>query len=278
VLHGSRNEDGCKAKLTTRLAFLYLDLSLDAAARVAYPKDSLLSCLRIPQAIIDQNAGEACTDREGAAFAHIGWTGALAVEISSAIKYGLLDRPSKGKIKPTELARKIVRPQDPKDKLDGLREAVMKAPVISDVYTKYRGENLPDTEFLINTLVDSFKVPRDQVDEFIKVFTQTLKDAELLEEVAPEKYRVLDVTTPTETSTEVGEQQIKKLSKGVTVGADDSCFVVMPFAEPIGGYYTSIYQPAIEKAKMKPNRADADIYGAGKIMTRFGVESTPPVY
>jgi hypothetical protein len=119
-------------------------------AKVKYPKDSILDCLRIPQAIIDQNAGEACTDREGASYAKIGWTGEVAVEISSALKYGLLERPSPGQIKPTDLTRKIVRPQDPKDKLSGLRQAVMNAPVISEVYTKYRSENLPDSEFLVN--------------------------------------------------------------------------------------------------------------------------------
>ena len=140
-------------------------------ARVKYPKDSVLEWLRIPQAIVDQNAGEACTDREGAGYAKSGWTGEVAVEISSALKYGLLERPSPGQIKPTDLTRKIVRPQDPKDKLNALRQAVMNAPVISDVYTKYRSENLPDTEFLVNTLVDSFNVPREQVNEFIWVFT-----------------------------------------------------------------------------------------------------------
>lgn len=240
-----------------------------AAGRVAYPKDSLLSCLRIPQGVLDQNAGEPCSDREAAAFAKVGWTGNVGVEISSAIKYGLLERPTPGKVKPTDLARKIIRPQDPKDKVTGLRQAVMNAPVISEVYTKYRGENLPDTEFLINALVDSFNVPRDQVEDFIKIFTATLKDAELLEEVSSGKYRVLDVTTPSDTSTEIGEQQIKKLSKGVTVSSDDSCFVVMPFADPIGGYYNSVYQPAIEKAKLKAARADADIYGTGKIVDQI---------
>ncbi|WP_353071489.1 hypothetical protein [Tunturiibacter gelidiferens] len=237
--------------------------------KVKYPKDSILDSLRIPQAIIDQNAGEACTDREGAGYAKIGWTGETAVEISSALKYGLLERPSPGQIKPTDLTRKIVRPQDPKDKLIALRQAVMNAPVISEVYTKYRSENLPDSEFLVNTLVDSFSVPRDQVVEFIKVFTTTLKEAELLEELSNGKFRVLDVSSPADTSTQVGEEQIKKLSKGLTVAADDACFVMMPFANPIGGYYDSIYKPAIEKAKLKADRADADLYGTGKIIDQI---------
>jgi hypothetical protein len=238
-------------------------------ARVKYPKDSILDCIRIPQAIIDQNAGEACSDREGAGYAIIGWTGEVSVEISSAIKYGLLERPSPGQIKPTDLTRKIVRPQDPKDKLSALRQAVMNAPVISEVYTKYRSENLPDSEFLVNTLVDSFNVPREQVNEFIRVFTKTLKEAELLEELSNGKFRVLDVSSPADTSTQVGEVQIKKLSKGLTVAADDTCFVMMPFANPVGGYYDSIYKPAIEKAKLKADRADADLYGTGKIIDQI---------
>jgi len=77
---------------------------------IAFPKHSLLKCLRIPQAILDQNAGNECKDREGAAFAKIGWSGPVSVEISSAIKYGLLERPAAGKIKPTERTRQIVRP------------------------------------------------------------------------------------------------------------------------------------------------------------------------
>ena len=70
-------------------------------------------------------------------------------------------------------------------------------------------------------------------------------------------------------TSEVGEQQLKKLSKGVTVQASDSCFVVMPFADPIGGYYTTVYQPAIERAKLKPVRADAEIFGTGKIIDQI---------
>jgi hypothetical protein len=239
------------------------------AGRVKFPKHSIHDCIRIPQAIVDQHAGEACSDREGAAFAKIGWTGEIGVEISSAIKYKLLERPSPGKIKPTDLVRKITRPQDPKDKLAALRQCVMNAPVISDVYTKYRSENLPDTEFFVNALRDSFGVPPDQIDDFITVFNKSLKEAELLEELSGGNYRVLDVTSPGDTSTPIGEEQIKKLSKGVTVGASDTCFVVMPFSDPIGGYYDSLYKPAIEKAKLKPDRADSDIYGTGKIIDQI---------
>lgn len=236
------------------------------AGRVKFPKHSIMSCIRIPQAILEQNAGEACTDQEGTTFAHIGWTGDIRVEISSAIKYGLLDRPTPGKIKPTDLVRQITRPQDPKDKLAALRKCVMNAPVISDVYTKYRSENLPDREFFVNALRDSFAVPQEHIDDFIAVFEKSLKEAELLEELSSGKFRVLDMTSPGDITTPVGEDQIKKLSKGVTVTANDACFVMMPFSEPIGGYYDDLYKPAIERAKLKADRADSDIYGTGQIV------------
>lgn len=237
--------------------------------KVAFPKDALSKCLRVPQGILDQNAGNECTDREAAGYAKIGWTGAVGVEISSAIKYGLLERPAPGKIKPTDLARKIIRPQQSKDRLDGLRDAVSQAPVIGDFYKRYRGENLPDKEFLLNAAVDSFKVPREKADEFIEVFLQSLKDAELLEDVGGGKTRVLDATLTTEHGSVVGDEQIKKLSKGVTVQSTDTVFVMMPFAEPLGSYYAAVYQPAIEKAKLTAVRADAEIFGTGKIIDQI---------
>jgi hypothetical protein len=239
------------------------------AARVAFPKDALAKCLRIPQGILDQNTGNECSDREAAGYAKVGWTGAVNVEISSAIKYGLLERPTPGKIRPTNLARQVIRPQQPKDRLDGLRQAALQAPVIGDLYKRYRGEHLPDREFLVNTAVDSFGVPKEKVEELIEVFLQTLKDAELLEEVGGGKTRLLDATLPAEGGSGVGEEQIKKLSKGVTVQATDTCFVMMPFAAPLGAYYTTVYQPAIDKAKLKAVRADAEIFGTGKIIDQI---------
>jgi hypothetical protein len=236
---------------------------------LAFPKHPLLKCLRIPQAILDQNAGNECTDREASAFAKVGWSGQVSVEISSAIKYGLLERPVPGQVKPTDRARRILRPQAPDDRVSALRDAVLSAPVIADLYKRYRGEHLPDREFLVNTAVDSLGVTRDRVDEFLGVFLESLTDAELLEEVGGGKTRVLDATQTSDMGREAAEGELKKLSKGVTVQATDTCFVMMPFAEPLGGYYANVYQPAIEKAKLKPMRADAEIFGTGKIIDQI---------
>jgi hypothetical protein len=240
---------------------------------LGFPKHPILKCLRIPQAVLENNAGKECTDREAAKFAGIGWSGQIAVEISSAIKYGLFQRPSPGKVEPTDITRRIVRPQKPGDKVDAIREALLNAPLISDIYKHYRGENLPDDpSFLANTATETFKIPADRVNDFISVFLEDLEAAQLLEEVSGKK-RVLDIThTPFEApgvASITTDDHLKKVSKGVTVGPTDTCFVMMPFAAPLGSYYASIYEPAIKKAGLTPVRADTDIFGTGKIIDQI---------
>ena len=244
------------------------------SAQAKYPRHSLEKALRIPRAILEQNAGKACTDKEAAGY--LGLTaarGPFGVELSSAVKFGLLERPESGKAALTDLGRKILRPQDQKDELDGLREAVLKAPDISEIYKHYRGENLPDPKFLNNALTDTFQIPQDKVEEFKSILLETLEKAQLIEE-HNEKKRIIDFSKDGDTAVESGER-LKQLGKKVKIDAGDSCFVMMPFGKPHGDYYSNIYKPAIEKAGLRPVRADSEIFGAGKIMDQIwsGVNS-----
>jgi hypothetical protein len=230
----------------------------------AFPRHSVRKALRIPKAILEQNAGKACTDREAVNFAGIAYHGPSRVEISSAIKYGFLERPTPGNVAVTELAKRVLRPQNPNDELDGLRQAVLNAPTVADVYKHYRGENVPDDEFFRNALVDTFGLAADKVDEFKAVFVEDLSDAQLVEDVEGKK-RILDVARDTDAGG-APDETLKKISKGVKIEHGDTCFVMMPFADPIGGYYKSIYESAIGKAGLRPIRADDDIFATGKII------------
>jgi hypothetical protein len=230
-----------------------------------HPRHSLDKSLRVPKAILDQNAGKPCTDAEAVKFLGLKLTGAMKSEISSAIKYGLLSRPSSGTLEVTERAKKAIRPQSPSDAQQALREAVLDAPVMSDVYKHYRGENLPDATFFDNALTDTFKLPTDDLSEFKTIFLESLRAAQLIDEYSPGKLRVLDVSQQSGQLAEPTDT-LKKLGKVVSLTAGDSCFVLMPFAPPLGRHYELIYEPAIKKAGLVPVRADADIFATGKIM------------
>ena len=115
------------------------------ASKAKFPRHSVAKAIRIAQAILDQNAGKACSRADAAKFLGLSSpAGPFSVEISSAVKYGFLEQPEPGHIQPSLLAKKILRPQSPNDTIDGYRQAVMNAPDISEVYQHYRGENLPD--------------------------------------------------------------------------------------------------------------------------------------
>jgi len=234
-----------------------------------YPRHSLEKALRIPSAILEQNAGKETTETEAAKFLGISnIRGPFMVELSSSSKYGFLERPSSGVIKPTELAKRILRPQSSDDELKGLREAVLKAPIISDVYKHYRGENIPDRKFFENALTDTFKIPHEKISEFIEIFIETLTKAKLLENIG-EKQRILDISSERGSPMVDTTSDFKKLSKAASVSATDTCFVMMPFAAPLGEYYNKIYEPAITKAGLKAVRADDDIFGTGKIIDQI---------
>ena len=236
----------------------------DEASRAKFPRHPVSKALRIAKAILEQNAGKPCTPAEAAEFVGVGRGGPFNVEIGSGIKYGFLERPQTGQIQPTALAKKVLRPQAPGDEVEGYRQAILQAPDIAEVYKHYRGENLPDDQFLKNTVVETYKIPAESFLEFKQVFIESLETAQLLAKHS-DKLRVVDISADEATSAAPSER-IKKLGKAANVGANDSCFVMQPFAPPLGDYYEKVYKPAIEKAGLKPVRADADIFGTGKIM------------
>ncbi len=79
------------------------------------------------------------------------------------------------------------------------------------------------------------------------------------------KTRVLDISDhavdPQEQSA-----RIKKLGSEADIKTGDTWFVMQPFASPYGDYYEKIFKPAIEKTKLLPVRAYAEIFGTGKII------------
>jgi hypothetical protein len=254
-----------KKKKTSKRGKAAEQATTPATGAARFPRHSSTKALRIPRAVLDQNAGKPCSDKEALKFAGLSYNGPPRVELSSSIKYGFLERTETGTVAVTDLAKKILRPQKPNEAVDGMRQAVLNAPGVSSVYSHYRGENVPDDEFFRNALVDTFGLPADKVDEFKAIFFDDLQDAGLIEEVEGKK-RILDISGAAEHRGSQPDETLKRISKGVKIEEGDSCFVMMPFGEPIGGYYKSIYETAITKAGLRPVRADDEIFATGKII------------
>jgi hypothetical protein len=233
-----------------------------------YPRHTIEKSLRIPKGIIEQNAGKDCSDEEAAAFIGIKYNkGPFASELSSCVKYGLLSRPEAGQLSITEICKKILKPQNQSDVIDGYRKALFSAPVFSEVYLNYRGENLPDEEFFTNALTDKFKVPISNVAEFKTIFIDALEISKLIVD-SNNKKRILDEIEQSEQS-QKSDDKLKALEKDIKLEKGDSCFVMMPFSGIIGTYYEKIFKPSIEKTGLTPLRADDDMFGSGKIIDQI---------
>ena len=156
---------------------------------------------------------------------------------------------------------------EPGGRAHGLRQAVLNAPKVSDVYKHYRGENIPDEPFFGNALLDTFGIAKEKQEEFKSVFFESLDDAKLIESHGQTR-RVVHVSKGAGVEADTAGT-LRRLERTANVEAGDACFVMMPFADPIGSYYKSIYEPAIRKAGLRPIRADDDLFSTGKIVDQI---------
>ncbi|MDX6274148.1 MAG: hypothetical protein QOJ92_1358 [Frankiales bacterium] len=245
-----------------------------AAKRVAatpvvvpkYPRHSVERALRIPQAIFQQNAGKSASMADAASYLGTGTgaSGAFKVEVSSAKKYGFLEADG-ALLKVSDRARKAIAPQTEMDRVTAFREAILAAPDISDVYNFYRGENLPDQTFFVNALTERFKLPAEKVGEFLDIFMESIKSAELLD-TSGDRPRLFDIGRD-EAHKPGGGRAIHKAQDAAPAGT--TCFIMQPFSAPLGGYYELIFKPAVEQAGLTAVRADAEIFGTGKIIDQI---------
>lgn len=243
---------------------------------VKFPRQTVDRALkRVPKAILDQNAGHACTPTEAAKLLGVTNSGPFRVEVSSAKKYGFLESKDQ-KLALTDRAKRALRPQTDNDEIVALREAVLSAPDLGEVYEHYRGEYIPDDNFFNNTLAERFKIPEDKVTDFRDVFLESLRQAQLLNE-SDDRPKVIDIGRDNQANISMPTKQTAtSKTTGDTTTVDASCFVMQPFSDPYLGYYDTLFKPAIEKAGLRSMRADAEIFGTGKIMDQVwrGIRSS----
>ena len=242
--------------------------SAESGPTAKFPRHTVEQALRIPEAILQQNAGNPATQLEAVRFSGgTKLTGPWRVEISSSKKFGFLRAEGQNLVL-EERARKALAPQTPDDRRDALRAAVQSAPDLAEVYKFYRGEALPDRQFLTNALTDRFNIPADKTSEFLDIFTRSLRSAELIDE-SGDQVRLIDVGRQPERGSKPGAVATTASAGVAGSHSGASCFVVQPFAAPLGGYYDLVFKPAIEQAGLTAVRADAEIFGTGKIIDQI---------
>ena len=226
-----------------------------------FPKNTLEEAIKIPKVIEEKNAGKPIPARDLVGLVGFRQTNDWRfLDLArSANQYGIVKwTGAAAPISMTELGENIVAPSSPSQRSTALLAAFRNVKAFADVEEYYGQKHIPEDEFFSNTLTREFKVPRDRVETFAKVFKENLKFLRSFT-ASP---------TPAETAATSGDiVGSPRPPDKITVIAGiprearvreflDTCFVMMPFGAWPDRYYQEIYVPAIKEAGFEPIRAD----------------------
>lgn len=173
---------------------------------IYFPRHSLKEVLPIAEAIWTQNAGNPFDILDVAkSVGQSPTSGRFVSRLASSYRYGLTEgSPSTKVITLTPLGSSIVAPMAGTDVNAQLRKALLYSPIFQKVYGWMDRKPIPREDVFRNTLVKppdlgGFGIPKEDVDEFVRVFMQNLTDYRLADDVQGTRYLRLDKLSPSET-------------------------------------------------------------------------------
>ncbi|MEY2425828.1 MAG: hypothetical protein QOI61_1400 [Actinomycetota bacterium] len=230
------------------------------AAQRLFPRRTLENALRVPQAIKQYNAGNPWKSEEVAKAMNLGpGSGNFWYVTAASRDYGLTEGTrDTAQILLTPLGRQVVYPASPQDEKDARIRAFLHVAVFKSVLEYYKGNNLPEKQFLSNTLVATFGVPEDQHDEFIDMFDKNCrfvgigKSFDTSQVGAAGRRHIRDAQAPaglSGTPTGFAADGGDTVTVDAPEGDDDPpvCFVIMPFSERSDDHAPGFFDEVLEQ-------------------------------
>lgn len=222
-----------------------------------FPRRSLEEALRVPRAIRDGNAGKPWgADQVALALKIAAKSSNLKYLLGASEDFGLTSgRSAVGQISLTDLGKEAVYPSSPDAEAKALRQAFNKVDVFRKVLEHYDGNNLPEREFLDNTLQKDFDLHPDALDEFVDLFEKNCRTAKIGKDLPDDVVPSTNGHAPTVVSTATTPK--------AKAGSRPVCFIIMPFTERHDdhevGFFTEVleqlFNPALEAAGFEPRTA-----------------------
>jgi hypothetical protein len=223
-----------------------------------YPRVTLEQALRVPSALKDKNAGNSWASDEVAKALGVGAKSARLYYLTAGARdYGLtLGTRETGVIELTDLGRQAVYPSTPEERTQALHKAFFRVDAFRKVFEYYKGNQLPEEEFLTNTLQKVFNLDPEVHDEFVDIFQ---KNCRYLGLASPDDVVVVGTgAMPGEAhvSGSGAVDEVITVAKPKKGGKGLLCFVIMPFTERseehdvgfFGEVLASLIAPAAKEA------------------------------
>jgi hypothetical protein len=145
---------------------------------------------RVPQVLEDTNAGQPLPPVETALALDLSPRNSGFEQITSAsIKYGITTGSSRAdEIAVTELGQRIVAPASSDDKAAALLKAALLPDTFRQMYEFFKGKKIPEEQFLLNTIVREFSVPREHAAKCAEVFGTNMEYVGLIKTRGDARY------------------------------------------------------------------------------------------
>lgn len=193
-----------------------------------FPRHPLKEVLPIAEGIWTQNAGNPFDILDVAkAVGQSPTSGRFVQRLASSYRYGLTEgSPSTKVISLTPRGSSIVAPTAGTDVNAQLRKALVHSSIFQTVYTWMDRKPIPREEVFRNTLMKppdlgGFGIPKEDVEEFVRVFMQNIADYGLADESAQGvRYLRLDKLAPATVTFEEPPVKIEETSIQISEGAE----------------------------------------------------------
>jgi hypothetical protein len=244
-------------------------------AEWTFPQDPLEDAIRVPKAIEEKHAGRpmpASILAKAVGFNRSNdWR--FRRLLKSANSYGLVSGSgATATVSLAKIGQDIVAPSSPSQRQAALLEAFRQVEDFKKVEEFYRGKRIPEDEFIQNTLVREFGIPRDRVATFQEVF---LKNIDFLKAFQAQPPVDAPPSSEQTTHTQAILSPDASLAQSHLAHSDqrvreflDTCFVMMPFGDWFNTYYVEVYSPAIREAGYEPVRSD-ELFRVGSVVEQI---------
>ena len=151
------------------------------------------------------------------------------------------------KIELSSLGRQLVYPKSPQEESEAIQTAFRSVELFKNVFDYYQGQNLPEIQYLKNTLKTEFGVDEQYQDDFYDIYQKNLSYLKSKGELPTSP---LPIAAPSAT---VGSIILGESNNAGTLIA----FVAMPFSEKTSaypkGYFDEVLKHLITPAAVKAN-------------------------
>lgn len=147
----------------------------------------------------------------------------------------------------TELGRAAVYPDNAEAEHQAQVDGFLRVDAFRKVLEHFGGDNLPESRFLENTLLQQFGIPVEQQDEFVDIFKKNCRFLGIGAEFKPGERRLGSGGSGSATNgslSTTGEATVTVATPD-GAGGDVVCFVIMPFSERDDRHQTGFFEEVL---------------------------------